>query len=177
MAVKTIKLKDTEIDAIVDALTEKQVLPYVAQKYKKIIAKLTRPVKRIKVSSAKAKGRNLQKWAVGKIAELLEYKLPENKDDSHIRSREMGQSGVDIVLSKKARQKFPFAVECKNQEHIDLRRFMEQAEANSISLWPLLIVKNKTLKEPLLVMKWEVFARLFAEWKQSDLYKKIGGLD
>jgi len=169
--IKQINLNDTEIKTIVEALMEKQVLSVVTKKYKKIIAKLTRPIKRIKTSSAKAKGRNLQKWAVEKIAELLEYKLPKDKDESHIRSREMGQSGVDVVLSKKAKQKFPFAIECKNQEKINLPVFMQQAKANGNEfLKPILIVKNKTLKEPLLVMEWETFEALYCNW---NIYKDI----
>jgi hypothetical protein len=153
---------ENEIELIKGALLDGQVLSFAPPEYKKIIAKLDKPHKRIKVSSAKAKGRNLQKWAVEKIAKLLEYKLPENKDDSHIRSREMGQSGVDVVLSKKAKQKFPFAVECKNQEKINLPEFMKQAKANGDNyLYPLLIVKNKTLKEPLLIMEWGTFEVLY----------------
>ena len=158
---KQINLTEKEITTISAALVL-ATPPNKPAKYSRLISKLTQKKARIKVSSAKAKGRNLQKWAVERIAELLDYELPENKDDSHIRSREMGQSGVDVVLSRKARQLFPFAVECKNCEKINLKEFMEQAEANSDkSTFPLLIVKNKTLKEPLLVMKWEVFEALF----------------
>jgi hypothetical protein len=162
--IKQFNLNENEIELIKEALMERQVLSTVASKYKRIIMKLDKPHKRIKVSSAKAKGRNLQKWAVQKIAELLDYKLPENKDDSHIRSREMGQSGVDVVLSKKAKQKFPFAIECKNQEKINLPEFIKQAKANGDDhLYPLLIVKNKTLKEPLLIMEWGTFEALYKE--------------
>lgn len=121
--------------------------------------------KPIQVASRKAKGRELQKWAVQKIAELLNYKLPENKDVSHIRSREMGQKGVDVVLSVKARLKFPFAIECKNQEHISLPEFIRQAKANRTNdTWPILIVKNKALKEPLLIMEWDTFSHLYKGW-------------
>ena len=43
----------------------------------------------------------------------------------------MGAPGVDILFSEKALEKFPFAVECKNQEAINVWKMMEQAEANS----------------------------------------------
>jgi hypothetical protein len=168
---KQYNLTKEDIELITEALLEKQVSSAIASRYKKLIAKLTKSTKRIKVSSAKAKGRNLQKWAVEKIVELLDYKLPENKDDSHIRSREMGQSGVDVVLSKKAKQKFPFAIECKNQEKINLSEFMRQAKLNSNEYtWPILIVKNKTLKEPLLIMEWNTFAALY---KGYDILKDV----
>jgi hypothetical protein len=160
--IKQVNLNEKDIELIVEALIARQSIIYRKGIYKRLIDKIQTPHKRIKVSSAKAKGRNLQKWAVQKIAELLKYKLPENKDDSHIRSREMGQSGIDVVLSKKAKQKFPFAIECKNQEKINLPEFMKQAKANGTEdIWPLLIVKNKTLKEPLLIMEWETFENLY----------------
>jgi hypothetical protein len=168
---KQYNLTEEDIELIIDALTDKQSVSVVGTRYKKLIAKLTKSIKRIKVSSAKAKGRNLQKWAVEKIAGLLEYDLPKDKDDSHIRSREMGQSGVDVVLSKKAKQKFPFAVECKNQESINLPEFMKQAKSNSGEhTWPVLIVKNKILKEPLLVMEWDTFAALY---RGGDIFRDV----
>jgi hypothetical protein len=168
---KTIKLNDSEIELIKDALIEKQTLSSVASRYKKIIAKLSRSTKPIKVSSRKAKGRSLQKWAVNKIAELLDYVLPENKDDSHIRSREMGQNGVDVVLSKLAKQKFPFAIECKNQEKINIAEFMKQAKSNETEYtWPILILKNKTLPEPLIIMEWGTFSALY---HGTSIYKDI----
>ena len=163
MAIKTISLNDTEIDTIVKVLMEKQVLSSVTKKYKKIIAKLTRPTKRIKVSSAKAKGRNLQKWAVEKIAKLLNEELSNDKDMNNIRSREMGQSGVDVWLHKSIRKKFPIAVECKAQESISLNAFIEQAKSNTSEelLYWLLIIKNKSLKNPIAVMDWELFEWLY----------------
>ena len=69
--------------------------------------------KRIKISSAKAKGRNLQKWVCGKISKLLN--IPWGKDEL-IASREMGQSGTDVRLIGEALEKFPYSVECKWQE-------------------------------------------------------------
>jgi len=159
--IREIKLTENEIKVIVNALNLSSII-HSTKANVKLLCKLSKPHKRIKVSSAKAKGRNLQKWAVEKIAKLIDYKLPENKDDSHIRSREMGQSGVDVVLSKKAKFKFPFAVECKNQELINLPSFFEQAKTNgNKELMPLLIVKNKKLKEPLLIMEWDTFEYLY----------------
>ena len=175
---KKVELNEKESDIVFNALhlsnrmesTKSKVL--LMNKIKKQMEK-----KPIKVASRKAKGRNLQKWAVEKIAELLEYEIPDSKDDSHIRSREMGQSGTDVVLSKKARQLFPFAVECKNQEKIDLPAFWEQAFSNgdiNQSKFPILIVKNKKLKEPLIVMNWDVFSIMFAFRKLLPSYKEIG---
>jgi len=157
---REVKLTEREITIITRALG--LLFVSTGKKDNKLLDKLIKPHKRIKVSSAKAKGRNLQKWAVEKIAKLLDYELSENKDESHIRSREMGQSGVDVVLSKKAKKKFPFSIECKNQEQINLPVFFEQAKTNTSEFTiPLLIVKNKKLKEPLLIMEWCVFELLY----------------
>ena len=162
---KQIILNEKEMQIVLDLIDcEHSILKPASIKLENKIRKIIN-AKPIKVSSRKAKGRNLQKWAVEKIAKLLDYELPENKDESHIRSREMGQPGVDVVLSKKAKQRFPFAVECKAHEKINLSEFMKQAKANCNEfLSPLLIVKNKTLSEPLLIMEWNTFGQLYHGW-------------
>ena len=40
----------------------------------------------------------------------------------------MGDSGEDILLSPAARKLFPFSVECKNQEKLNIWSSLEQAE-------------------------------------------------
>jgi hypothetical protein len=83
--------------------------------------------KRIKTSSAKAKGRNLQKWTCQKISELLG--IPWGKDEL-IASREMGQSGTDVRLVEEAQERFPFSVECKYQETWSVPSWIKQAKKN-----------------------------------------------
>ena len=48
----------------------------------------------MKTSSAKAKGRNLQKWVVSKLIEHLQL------DEEDLESRPMGSSGEDIIMGK-----------------------------------------------------------------------------
>ena len=67
----------------------------------------------MKTSSAKAKGRNLQKWVVQKLVEHL------SADQEDIESRPMGSQGEDVIMGKQTRQIFPYSIECKNQEKID----------------------------------------------------------
>ncbi len=43
----------------------------------------------------------------------------------------MGAGGEDIMLSAKARNMFPYSVECKNQETLNVWKAFEQAEHNS----------------------------------------------
>ena len=99
--------------------------------------------RRIKPSSAKAKGRSLQQWACQKISELLG--IPWGKDEL-IASREMGQAGTDVRLMGEAQERFRFSVECKNQERLNVWDALAQAEANATNgSTPLLVFKrNRT---------------------------------
>ena len=58
----------------------------------------------------------------------------------------MGEHGLDIQLSAAARKKFPFAVECKNQESLNVWKSLEQAESNCEGLTPLLVFKRNKSK-------------------------------
>ena len=68
----------------------------------------------MKTQSAKAKGRKLQQWVRDQIIEQLEVH-PED-----IESRSMGAGGEDLIMARAARQKFPFSVECKNVEKLNV---------------------------------------------------------
>ena len=93
----------------------------------KKLEKKKKKKKRIKISSAKAKGRELQKWVACEISKITHIKCGK---DELIESREMGQSGVDIKLIGEVQQLFPFSVESKRCEKINLSKAIEQAKAN-----------------------------------------------
>lgn len=123
---------------------------------------------RIKTSSAKAKGRNLQNWVCQKISELI--KLPWGKDEP-IAPREMGQSGTDVRLVGEARTLFPFSVECKNQKTWNMKKFIDQARDNCLigTDW-LLICKRASRTQsdrinPVVVMDAEAFFNLLGRLK------------
>ena len=78
----------------------------------------------LKTSSAKAKGRKLQQW----FANLLVEKLDVDSED--IESRPMGSQGEDIIMGKQTREVFPYSVECKNQEAVNVWKAYEQATEN-----------------------------------------------
>lgn len=115
--------------------------------------------KRIKVSSAKAKGRRLQKWVEHKIGELLD--LPYGKDEL-IESRPMGQSGTDIILHGDAAVEFPFAVECKSGQNIGWQAAVRQARANQgkYPTW-LVFLKTKEFQKPIVMMDAEEFFKRY----------------
>ncbi len=112
---------------------------------------------RIKTSSAKAKGRNLQQWACQQISDLLG--LPWGKDEL-IAPREASQSGTDVRLIGEARERFPFAVECKHQETWSVPAWIKQAKAyqRNGSDWLLILKRNRL--SPVVVMDAKRFFAL-----------------
>ena len=95
----------------------------------------------MKPRSAKNKGKRLQ----NKVRDLILEKFNSLEPDD-VRSITMGDSGEDILLSPAARKLFPFSVECKNQEKLNIWSSLEQAEKNSGSHAPLLIFKRNRTK-------------------------------
>lgn len=76
-------------------------------------------------SGAKQKGRRLQ----NRVAALLRAKFGLAASDC--RPAVMGENGADIHLSEAARARFPFAVECKNSERLNVWQALEQAQRNA----------------------------------------------
>ena len=96
----------------------------------------------MKVRSRKAKGRKLQDWVESSLRGL--FSTLTNDD---IRTAIMGESGADVKLSLKAKEIFPFDIECKNVETFkNVYRAYDQA-SNHGNLEPLLFIKIKPLKQ------------------------------
>ena len=112
----------------------------------------------MKTQSAKAKGRKLQQWVRDQIIEQLEVH-PED-----IESRSMGAGGEDLIMARAARERFPFSVECKNVEKLNVWDAYEQAKSNSNDYEPIVIMK-KNQKKPLVVVDADFFISLF---KKND---------
>jgi len=94
------------------------------------------------VQSRKAKGRRLQQHVRDKVLETF-----EQLEEGDVRSTSMGASGVDVLLSPLAQRLFPFAVECKNQERLNLWESLDQASKNSTEKsMPLLVFKKNSSK-------------------------------
>ena len=95
----------------------------------------------MKPRSAKNKGKRLQ----NQIRDLILEKFDSLEQDD-VRSITMGDSGEDILLSPAARRLFPFSVECKNQEKLNIWSALEQASENSGDYPPVLIFKRNRSK-------------------------------
>ena len=111
----------------------------------------------MKTQSAKAKGRKLQQMVRDLILETFSELEPDD-----VRSTSMGAGGEDLQLSPAARKKFPYSVECKNVEKLNVWGAYEQAAANSGKHEPLLVMK-KNRKKPLVVLDLEAFIDLLKD--------------
>ena len=108
----------------------------------------------MKPQSAKAKGRKLQQWVRD---QLIENKNIHPED---IESRSMGAGGEDLIMARAARERFPFSVECKNVEKLNVWEAYEQAKSNSKDHEPIVVMK-KNQKKPLVVVDADFFISLF----------------
>jgi len=90
----------------------------------------------MRTSSGKQKVRRLQQYVAKAIQDMFGLHTRD------VQSRSMGASGTDVALSEVAFKEFPWAVECKNTERLDLWGSWEQAKANADQGSPVLIVKR-----------------------------------
>ena len=107
----------------------------------------------MRTQSKKAKGRRLQQW----VRDLLIEKLEVHPED--IESRSMGAGGEDLIMARAAREKFPYSIECKNVEKLNVWEAYEQAKSNSGDYEPIVVMK-KNGKTPLVVIDAEYFVQL-----------------
>ena len=115
----------------------------------------------MKTSSAKAKGRRLQQ----KFMQLLIEKLDIDPED--IESRSMGAGGEDLIMSRAARHKFPYSVECKNQEKLNIWSAWDQANNNRGIYEPIVVIKRNGVP-PLVVLEAENFLDYVKEFNDND---------
>ena len=114
----------------------------------------------MKTQSAKAKGRRLQQW----FRDLLIEKLDIHPED--VESRSMGAGGEDLIMARAAREKFPFSIECKNQEKLNVWDAYKQASENSKDYEPIVVMKKNNHKT-LVVLDAEKFVKLCQELNLS----------
>lgn len=80
----------------------------------------------MRTGSCKAKGR---RCAV-EVKELLEKYAPDLRPGDLVVTPS-GVTGPDLLLSPAARELYPFTVECKNQEAIQIWAALKQAESHA----------------------------------------------
>tara|TARA_B100000579_G_scaffold425295_1_gene430828 strand:- start:37 stop:384 length:348 start_codon:yes stop_codon:yes gene_type:complete len=115
----------------------------------------------MKPQSAKAKGRKLQQ----QFRDLLIEELGIHPED--IESRSMGAGGEDLIMARAAREKFPYSIECKNVEKLNVWEAYKQASENSKNYEPLVVMKKNNHKT-LVVLDAEKFVKIY---QNSNLSK------
>lgn len=116
------------------------------------------------VRSRKSKGVKLQNW----VRDMLVQYSDERLLDGDIRRAVMGERGADVKISDPTKQHlFPFAIECKNQERINIWEAVEQANSNCGNLVPLTIIKRNRSK-PLAVIDAELFISMILDRAKLD---------
>jgi len=92
-------------------------------------------------ASRKQKGRKLQQFVRDKVLE--QYPSLTERD---VKSTPMGCSGEDVMLSEAAVKLFPYSVEAKNVEKLNIWSALTQSESNNRELEPLLVFKRNHSK-------------------------------
>ena len=115
----------------------------------------------MKTQSAKAKGRKLQQWFTKLLVDVL------GLDEEDMESRPMGSQGEDIIMGKLSRSRFPYSIECKNQEAVKVWKAYAQAEENCKGYEPLVVIKRNRSK-PLVLVDAEHFVGLFADNRDEE---------
>ena len=120
------------------------------------------------IRSRKAKGRRLQNW----VRDVLLSTFPNLKKDEDVCCAIMGESGVDVKLSRFAQGLFPFSIACKNKETWKgLYDAYDQAISNA-NLEPVVVLKmNK--RDPLIVLDFKKFVSII---KESNMKTNLGDL-
>ena len=111
--------------------------------------------------SAKAKGRRLQQ----QFRALLIEELGIHPED--IESRSMGAGGEDLIMARAAREKFPYSIECKNVEKLNVWEAYKQASEISKDYEPLVVMKKNNHKT-LVVLDAEFLVKIY---QKSNLSK------
>lgn len=116
----------------------------------------------IKTSSAKAKGRNLQKHLRDSILAAFPTLEPDD-----CKSTSMGASGEDVQLSPAARKLIPCSFECKSYAKIAVYQWFKQCKANAKNYQPVLVMKQNQDK-PLAVIDLDYFVELISAKAAKD---------
>lgn len=121
-------------------------------------------------SSAKAKGRRLQQLIRDDLRKIgRDYGLV----DADLESRQMGGTGTDIVLSPAAEKIFPFSVEAKNQESLNVtatfwKHYRKYEGSKSLKM----VVSCKNHHEPIVTVRWKDFLKIYTAWLRRRNGKK-----
>jgi hypothetical protein len=105
--------------------------------------------------SAKAKGRRHQQDVCKALVEVRSDLEPDD-----IRSTSMGALGEDVLFSPAARRIYPYSIECKNVEKINIWEAIDQARSNAGKYTPA-VAFSKNNEEIWMAIPLKDFLRFF----------------
>ena len=121
--------------------------------------------------SRKGKGREFQKDLRANLIATLGI------SEGDILSTAMGQGGCDLYLSPAARERFPYGVEAKRQEKLEIPTWWRQCEKNAKEegLTPLLVFR-RSHEDALAVLRWtDLLALLRHDHRWQNLAEGLMG--
>jgi len=126
-------------------------------------------------SSAKDKGQRLAK----RVAELIRLLFGLAEDDVY--NTPSGVQGEDVKLSPLARKYFPFSIECKNVEKLNIWAALKQAESQNRKYKPLLVFSRNYSKD-YCALKLEDLMHMLKQIKDLEqevieLHEEKAGID
>lgn len=117
----------------------------------------------MKPSSAKQKGRKAQQ----KVRDAILSTFPQLEPDD-VRSTSMGASGQDLLLSPAARKVFPYSVEVKQQESLNIWASLKQAEDNTKDGTTPLLVFGRNRTPQYVALSLDAFLKLVGPDNTND---------
>lgn len=108
----------------------------------------------MKTRSLKAKGRRLQDWVRTALINVLDI------NQADIKCAIMGEGGIDVNIHPSSLSKFPYNIECKNVERINIWKAWEQCCNHKGQGHPLLFL-SKNRHAPLILVDANHFIGLY----------------
>ena len=110
--------------------------------------------------SAKNKGKRLQKEVAAMVKLHIELTSGVVLDPRDVQSNMMSEGGVDVKLSATAEKHFPYSIECKNVEKLNIWGALEQTEANCLpNTKPLLVFRRNHATTYVVIRAEDFFKR------------------
>jgi len=116
----------------------------------------------MKTRSAKHKGKRLQATVRRAIVERFPHLADED-----VQVTIGSEPGPDIKLSPNARRAFPYSVECKNVERLNIWSALLQTEANTREGTAPLLVFSRNRAEPYVAIPLAEFMKLLTPGSSS----------
>lgn len=120
----------------------------------------------MKISSAKAKGRLLCSLVKTKLLQTFPWLMPGD-----ILVTSSGAPGKDLSLSPRALEYFPYVIECKNQNRVNIYRAIAQAKSHQCKeeACDWLVIFKKNHGELFVCLDFDRFLTLFGKNHENPI--------